>query len=140
MTDPVEAPVEAMDRQRCFSLAELCRELGITPRSLRFYEDKGLIAPARAGTRRIYSMRDRARAKLVVRGKQLGFTLKQIKDLLDLYDADPQHRVQKVALLKEIQKRIRTLHEMNAAIATTLADLENIQQSIIESFGREEAA
>ncbi|NHO34031.1 MerR family transcriptional regulator [Acetobacter fallax] len=119
---------------RLFSVTELSRELGITPRSLRFYEDKGLIMPARAGTTRVYSARDRARIKLIIRGKHLGFHLRDIKDYLDLYDADPKHNAQKMLLLKKVQKRMRELNAMNAAIAATLSDLEHIQQALLESF------
>ncbi|NHN84863.1 MerR family transcriptional regulator [Acetobacter musti] len=124
---------------RLFSVTELSRELGITPRSLRFYEDKGLISPARSGTSRVYSARDRARVRLIIRGKQLGFPLRDIKAYLDLYDADPKHHAQKMLLLKNVQKRMRELNAMNAAIAATLSDLEHIQQTLLESFDQNAA-
>ncbi|OUJ12580.1 MerR family DNA-binding transcriptional regulator [Acetobacter sp. DsW_063] len=128
--------VDAEDpkENRLYSVSELSRELAITPRSMRFYEDKGLISPSRVGTTRVYSIRDRARMKLIIRGKQLGFTLRDIKQYLDLYDADPKHSAQKMLLLKQIQKKMRDLNAMGAAISATLSDLENIQQSLLNSF------
>ncbi|GBR07605.1 MerR family transcriptional regulator [Acetobacter oeni] len=122
-----------------FSVTELARDLNITPRSLRFYEDKGLLTPARHGTTRVYSTRDRARVRLIIRGKQLGFHLRDIKDYLDLYDADPKHHAQKMLLLRKVQARMRDLNAMNAAIAATLSDLENIQQALLESFDQNAA-
>ena len=72
-----------------FTVGELAAELEVTPRALRFYEDRGLIQPRRAGQNRIYTRRDRARLILILRGKRLGFSLAEIKEWLDLYDADP---------------------------------------------------
>ena len=77
---------------KLYSVAELAKELDITTRTLRFYEDRGLIAPQRVGTARIYSRRDRARMIMILRGKRLGFTLREIKDYLDLYDLDHNKR------------------------------------------------
>lgn len=78
------SPTEATS----FGIAELSRELGVTPRALRFYEEEGLIAPARDGATRIYSRRDRVRVAWIVRGKAMGFSLDEIGELLDLYDQD----------------------------------------------------
>ena len=72
-----------------YSIGELCAEFGVTPRTLRFYEYKELLAPVREGQRRLFTQRDRARLKLILRGKRFGFTLNELKDLLDLYNADP---------------------------------------------------
>ena len=79
---------------RFYTVTELGRELGLTPRAIRFYEDRGLIAPGRAGATRVYSQRDRARMILIRRGKRLGFSLAEIRDYLDLYDADLTQRAQ----------------------------------------------
>ena len=75
-------------------IAELAKEFGVTTRTVRFYEDKGLISPTREGQRRIYSPRDRVRLRLIMRGKRLGLTLDEIAELIDLYDADPSEVTQ----------------------------------------------
>ena len=72
-------------------IQEVAAELGITMRTMRFYEDKGLIAPQRVGTTRVYTKREVARMRLILRGKQLGFSIREIKEFLDLYEADPAH-------------------------------------------------
>src|SRR5690606_14024451 len=79
-------------------IQDVAKSLGVTTRTLRFYEDKGLIEPRRVGTMRIYSKREVARMQLILRGKRLGFPLRDIKQFLDLYDADPQHVEQMRAL------------------------------------------
>src|SRR5262249_37647301 len=76
------------DNQRLYSIAELAREFAVTPRTIRFYEDEGLIKPQRQGLIRIYSSGDRARLSWILRGKRLGFSLGEIKELLDLYQVD----------------------------------------------------
>ena len=73
-------------RDRTYSITELCREFSVTPRTLRFYEQKGLLAPARRGWTRLFSYRDRARLQLILRGKRVGFSLEEIKEMLDLYN------------------------------------------------------
>ena len=79
---------------RTFTIRQLCAEFGVTPRSLRFYEDKGLLNPARDGLNRVYAVRDRARLQLILRGKRVGFSLAEIRDMLDLYDRDDMHKTQ----------------------------------------------
>jgi DNA-binding transcriptional MerR regulator len=106
--------------------------LGITPRTLRFYEDKGLIAPCRVGTTRIYRRREVARMQLILRGKQLGFSLREIEDLLDLYDADPQHVEQMRALAERCRQRIGLLDRQREAITETRAELEKIEQAALD--------
>lgn len=82
------------DDKRTYSISELAREFDVTTRSIRFYEDQGLLNPARQGQTRIYSRQDRVRLKLTLRGKRLGFSLADIRDLFDLYDADKSSRTQ----------------------------------------------
>ena len=77
-----------------YGIAELAREFDITTRTVRFYEDKGLLSPERDGQRRIYGPRDRVRLKLIMRGKRLGLSLEEIGELMDLYDADPSEVTQ----------------------------------------------
>ena len=77
-----------------WTITELAQEFDVTTRTIRFYEDKGLIAPERLKQRRIYHPRDRVRLQLVMRGKRLGFSLDEIQEMIDLYDADPTESTQ----------------------------------------------
>jgi DNA-binding transcriptional MerR regulator len=107
-------------------VTELAKELGMTARAVRFYEDKGLITPQRAGTTRVYSARDRARMILILRGKRLGFALSEIKEYLDLYDVDVTQHAQLRALLAAVAKRRAQLLAQRQAIDEALAELADI--------------
>jgi DNA-binding transcriptional MerR regulator len=126
-TQPSDRTDEARDRTFVM-VTDLARELGITARALRFYEDKGLIAPHRVGATRIYTARERARMILVLRGKRLGFSLREIKDYLDLYDADPRQVTQTRALLDRIAERRAELVDKQTAIAEALAGLDDLER------------
>ncbi len=119
--------------ERMYSVTELARELGVTPRTLRFYEDKGLIKPQRVSTTRVYLPRDRARMILILRGKQLGFSLREISEYLDLYDADPTHRAQFERLLHLVRDRIELLEQQREALDETLAELREIEQLALDA-------
>ena len=82
------------NRDRTYSITELCREFDVTPRTLRFYEQKGLLHPARRGWTRLFSYRDRARLQLILRGTQVGFALEEIKKMLELYNLRDGHLTQ----------------------------------------------
>ncbi|HEX7390324.1 MAG TPA: MerR family DNA-binding transcriptional regulator [Acidiphilium sp.] len=111
-----------------FSVSQLARQLGVTARTIRFYEDKGLINPSRAGTTRVYTPRDRARLMLILRGKRLGFSLREVKDYLDLYDIDPTQHTQMKQLLVGVRKRIARLQEQRTALEQSLAELADIER------------
>jgi DNA-binding transcriptional MerR regulator len=111
---------------RLYTVTELAKELGMTARAVRFYEDKGLITPQRAGTTRVYSARDRARMILILRGKRLGFSLSTIKDYLDLYDADITQHAQIQLLLASVGKRRDQLLAQRQAIDEALSELADI--------------
>jgi len=111
---------------------EAAAQLGVTHRALRFYEDKGLIEPARVGNMRIYSRRDIARMQLILRGKRLGFSLREIKDFLDLYDADPTQLEQMQHLVAQIRLRLRQLERQHAALQTTIAELNTMEAQASE--------
>lgn len=111
---------------RLYTVTELAKELGMTARAVRFYEDKGLITPSRAGTTRVYSGRDRARMILILRGKRLGFSLSTIKEYLDLYDADITQHTQLRLLLTAVRKRRDQLLEQREAIDEALSELAEI--------------
>lgn len=110
---------------------EVARLLDITPRTLRFYEDKGLITPCRVGSTRVYTRREIARMRLILRGKRLGFTLRDIVEFLDLYDADPQHVEQMRALAQRCRQRIDRLAAQQDAIAETMIELEKIEREAL---------
>jgi DNA-binding transcriptional MerR regulator len=112
---------------RLYTVTELAQDLGVTARTIRFYEDKRLIAPQRAGSTRVYTPRDRARMVLILRGKRLGFTLREIKEYLDLYDVDLTQREQLRLLLKSVQNRIKSLLEQRDALDQTLTELKDIE-------------
>jgi DNA-binding transcriptional MerR regulator len=83
-------------------IQEVASALGVTPRTLRFYEDNGLISPQRVGSTRVYTRRDVGRMQLILRGKKLGFTIREIREFLDLYDTDPGHREQMEHLVTRV--------------------------------------
>ena len=115
---------------RLLSATELAEELGITARALRFYEVKGLIKPERVGSRRVYGYRDRGRLQLILRGKRLGFSLAQIKEYLELYDADTGQQQQMQRLSDLVAARIAELQTQRAALETTLSELCEIQDRV----------
>ncbi len=109
------------DPQRIYSIAELAREFAITARTIRFYEDEGLIKPRRQGLTRLYSAHDRVRLGWILRGKRLGFSLAEIKELLDLYQVDRTGVQQMRELLRRSRRHIddleRKRHDLDAHIA-----------------------
>ena len=115
-----------MPQPRLYTVTELAHELGMTARAVRFYEDKGLISPRRAGTTRVYSGRDRARMILILRGKRLGFSLSTIKEYLDLYDADITQHAQLRLLLAAVGRRRDQLVAQRQAIDDALSELADI--------------
>jgi DNA-binding transcriptional MerR regulator len=119
---------------KIYSVTELARELGVTARTIRFYEDQGLISPQRAGTTRVYSHRDRARMILILRGKRLGFSLREIKEFLDLYAADVAGVEQLQLLLKKVRQRARLLEDQWRALEETLRELKEIESLTIEAL------
>ena len=119
-----------------FSITELAKVLGITPRTIRFYEDRGLVTPRRVGTTRVYSHRDRARMVLVLRGKRLGFSLRDIKEYLDLYDVEPTHAEQIKVLRDKVRARIHSLEDQKAALEETLVELHDIVRQSDEALIR----
>ena len=113
-------------------IQKVADDLGVTPRTLRFYEDKGLIEPTRVGTTRIYTKREIGRMQLILRGKRLGFSLKDIKQFLDLYDADPQHVEQMKALAARARERADELEQQRHALDVTIAELHQIEREALE--------
>ncbi|MFG1302950.1 MerR family DNA-binding transcriptional regulator [Xanthobacter autotrophicus] len=117
-----------------FSVAELACALATTARTIRFYEDKGLIAPRRAGVMRVYTKRDSARMVLILRGKRLGFSLQEIKEYLDLYDFDPTQADQLRLLQKKVRDRFEMLEKQRQAIDEMMAELKEIEDQSLAAL------
>jgi len=117
-----------------FAIADLAREFGISTRAIRFYEAKGLLSPERVGATRIFRRRDRARLILILRGKRLGFSLRDISDYLSLYDAN---RSQQVSLLiDKVDERLSSLEDQLEDLQTTIAELREIRKLAEEGLMR----
>ncbi len=130
------APIDPRPDRENFGIADLCDEFGVTARALRFYEDEGLIAPERRGTARVYSHRDRARLAWILRGKRVGFSLSEIRELLDLYDLGDGRRSQRSATIARCRERIALLeaqkHDIDAAIAELIQFISLVEPTIAD--------
>ena len=109
-------------------IQDVARKLGVTLRTLRFYEKEGLIKPERVGTTRVYTRREIARMQLILRGKRLGFSIREIGEFLDLYDADPEHQEQMQRLIDKVRERLSELEEQRVALELTIEELTVIEQ------------
>ena len=116
------------DSERTWSIAEIALAFGVTHRTIRFYEDQGLITPERRGTQRIFHPRDRVRLELVLRGKRLGFDLGQIRRIVDMYDQPPGEAGQLRYLLERIAARRAELEQRRHDIEVTLAELDEVER------------
>jgi DNA-binding transcriptional MerR regulator len=111
-----------------FAIADLAREFGISTRAIRFYETKGLLRPERVGSTRVFRRRDRARLILILRGKRLGFSLRDISEYLSLYDADRTQRAQVNLLVEMVDQRVDMLEQQLADLQTTIGELREIKK------------
>jgi DNA-binding transcriptional MerR regulator len=110
-----------------YSISDLAQEFNLTTRAIRFYEDEGLLQPGRSGRRRVYGTRDRVRLKLIVRGKRLGFSLSEVRDIIEMYDLDSGEAGQLRYFLEQIQQRREALEQQRHDIDLTLEELDNIE-------------
>jgi DNA-binding transcriptional MerR regulator len=118
MSDPIE---------NC-SIGDLAREFDVTPRTIRFYEDEGLLSPRREGSRRIYSKRDQVRLKLILRGKRLGFSLADVREMLELYDSAPDERQQLEKFVASLSARRAQLERQRTEIDEVLGEIRAFER------------
>lgn len=124
-----------------FSIGDLSREFEVTTRTIRHYEDLGLLAPSRSGQNRIYSARDRVHLKLILRGRRLGFSLKEIGELLELYDAPNGEASQLKRFIGKMRERRETLLEQRRDIDRVLDELDDLEKRCVEILqARDESA
>lgn len=124
--------------EELMTITELGDELGLTARAIRFYETKGLITPGRVGSNRAYNYRDRARLKLIMRAKRLGFSLSDIAEYLDLYRADPEQLEQRQLLIAKVRKRIAELEQQKIDLEITLGELYEIERQALDNLPAKE--
>ena len=124
------------DPQRIYSIAELAREFAITARTIRFYEDEGLIKPKRQGLTRLYSAGDRTRLGWILRGKRLGFSLAEIKELLDLYHVDRTGLQQMRELLRRSRLHIEDLERRRADLDAQIGEFKDVETQVSAELQR----
>ncbi|MGB3165486.1 MAG: MerR family DNA-binding transcriptional regulator [Alteraurantiacibacter sp.] len=127
---------EAQGDEPLKSIAEAAEALGVTQRTLRFYEDKGLIAPQRVGTMRAYSKREMGRMQLILRGKRLGFSIREIGEFLSLYDDESGNVGQMRHLQMRINERLNELQVQHSAIEKTIRELKQMEAEAQERIDR----
>ena len=119
---------------KLLTVTELAEEFNTTARTIRFYETKELLSPQRVGSTRVYTYRDRARLKLILRAKRLGFSLTDIREYLNLYNVDPDQLEQQQLLLAKISRRIEELEQQQEDLVTTLEELRDIEQQALSNL------
>ena len=126
-----------METERAeFSISDLAREFDVTPRAIRFYEDQGLLAPRREGQRRVYTPRDRTRLKLTLRGKRLGLTLSEIRDLIDMYEPGRDERPQLERFLAALEAHRSALERQREDIEAQLSEITAFEKRVRKQLKR----
>lgn len=119
-----------------FAISDLAREFGITPRTIRFWEDQGILAPDREGNKRVFTRRDRARLKMALRGKRLGLSLAEIKDLIGMYSSTEDETPQLLECLRIMEKRRAALEQQREDIEAMLAEIGQFEQQCRHELAR----
>ncbi len=117
-----------------YSISDLAKEFDVTPRTLRFYEEKGLISPSRDGQTRSYSSADRTRLRLILRGKRLGLTLEESAEIINMYDAGAGSKKQIQTLIEKIREKQQQLLEQQKELKLMLTDLRNAEKRCLEAL------
>ncbi|HEV2673754.1 MAG TPA: MerR family DNA-binding transcriptional regulator [Aliidongia sp.] len=133
---PDRASMGADSGQAIYSIGDLATDLGVSPRAIRFYEDQGMLAPQRIGGNRVYTQRDLARLKLILRGKRLGFSLSDIRELLDLYYVDRDHLEQMTQTLHKGRVRIAELEQQLGELQMTLHELRELETLLVTTINQ----
>ena len=132
----VNVKVQAEPVPRTWTIAEIADELGVTHRTIRYYEDKGLVTPERRGTVRVFHPRDRTRLRLVLRGKRLGFPLDEIRTIVDMYDEQPGEVGQLGYLLGQIEERRAGLEQRRRDVDAALGELDDLERRCRDDLAR----
>jgi DNA-binding transcriptional MerR regulator len=121
--------------QQTYSIKDLAREFAVTPRTVRFYEDQGLVSPGRRGTTRVYSDRDRTRMKLALRGRRLGLSVEECKEIIDMYDPSrPRNPRQLLRLREKIREHRAALLDKVRDIEATLNAMDGVERRCLEEL------
>lgn len=127
-----------MPQTTTFTISDLAREFAITPRTIRFWEDQGILAPEREGSKRVFTRRDRARLKMALRGKRLGLSLAEIKDLIGMYASTEDETPQLLECLRVMSKRRQALEQQREDIEAMLAEISLFEQQCQQELVRRE--
>jgi DNA-binding transcriptional MerR regulator len=123
-----------------FAISDLAREFGITPRTIRFWEDQGILSPEREGNKRVFTRRDRARLKMALRGKRLGLSLAEIKDLIGMYNSTDDETPQLLECLRVMSSRRAALEQQREDIEAMLAEISQFQSLCQQELARRDNA
>lgn len=123
-----------MKQEITYSIGELARDFDVTTRTIRFYEEAGLLNPAREGQQRVYTDADRVKLKLILRGKRLGFSLSESRGIIEMYDPESGNKKQINALISKIQERREQLNEQMREIHLMMVELDEAEKRCLDTF------